>query len=168
MKISHARTIVTCPGRNFVTVKLETDEGVYGIGDATLNGRELSVVATLDEHILPCLIGRDPQNIEDVWQYLYRGAYWRRGPVGMTAIGAVDTALWDIKAKLAGMPLYQLLGGKSRAGVMVYCHANGRDIAATVDEVARHVELGYRAIRAQTGVPGLDGTYGVSVGGGRY
>jgi len=162
MKILNARTIVTCPGRNFVTVKLETDEGVYGIGDATLNGRELAVASMLDEHVLPCLVGKDPRNIEDIWQYLYRGVYWRRGAVNMTAIAAVDTALWDIKAKLAGMPLYQLLGGKSREGVMVYGHANGNDISETVDEVARYQELGYKAIRAQTGVPGLDSTYGVS------
>jgi len=162
MKILNARTIITCPGRNFVTVKLETDEGVYGIGDATLNGRELAVAAMLDEHVLPCLVGKDPQNIEDIWQYLYRGVYWRRGAVNMTAIAAVDTALWDIKAKLAGMPLYQLLGGKSRRGAMVYAHANGRDISQTVDEVAKYRELGYKAIRAQTGVPGLDSTYGVA------
>jgi mannonate dehydratase len=164
MKILNARTIVTCPGRNFVTVKLETDEGVYGIGDATLNGRELAVASMLEEHVLPCLIGKDPQNIEDIWQYLYRGVYWRRGAVNMTAIAAVDTALWDIKAKLAGMPLYQLLGGKSREGVLVYCHANGRDIKETLDEVARYKELGFKAIRAQTGIPGLDSAYGVSKG----
>jgi len=168
MKIQNARTIVTCPGRNFVTVKLETDEGVYGIGDATLNGREMAVAAMLDEHVLPCLVGKDPANIEDIWQYLYRGVYWRRGAVNMSAIAAVDTALWDIKAKLAGMPLYQLLGGKSREGVLVYTHANGRDIAETVDEVARFRELGYRAIRAQTGVPGLHSTYGVSKDGKHY
>lgn len=168
MKLISARTIVTCPGRNFVTVKLETDEGIHGIGDATLNGRELAVATLLDEHVLPCLIGKDPRNIEDIWQYLYRGVYWRRGPVNMTAIAAVDMALWDIKAKLAGMPLYQLLGGKSRDGVMVYCHANGGDISETVDEVARHKEQGFLAVRAQTGVPGLDKIYGVSKGNTRY
>ncbi len=162
MKIVSTRTIVTCPGRNFVTVKLETDEGVWGIGDATLNGRELAVATMLDEHVLPCLIGRDPGNIEDIWQYLYRGVYWRRGAVNMTAIAAVDTALWDIKAKCAGMPLYQLLGGKSRERVLVYGHANGRDISETVEEVARYQDMGYQAIRAQTGVPGLESTYGVS------
>jgi mannonate dehydratase len=162
MKIVQARVIVCCPGRNFVTVKVETDEGLTGVGDATLNGRELAVVSYLQDHVLPCLIGRDPQQIEDIWQYLYKGAYWRRGPVTMTAIAAVDTALWDIKAKIAGLPLYQLLGGRSRTGVMAYGHATGRDIAETVDEVLRHKEDGYRAIRAQSGVPGLSKVYGVS------
>ncbi|TQV86217.1 D-galactonate dehydratase family protein [Exilibacterium tricleocarpae] len=162
MKIIDTKIIVCCPDRNFVTLKLITDEGVYGIGDATLNGRELAVAAYLQDHIGPCLLGRDPGQIEDIWQYLYRGAYWRRGPVTMTAIAAVDTALWDIKAKLAGMPLYQLLGGKSRNGVMVYGHANGTDIAHTADEVAKYIDMGYRAIRAQCGIPGLPSTYGVS------
>lgn len=162
MKITAARVIVTCPDRNFVTLKIETDEGLTGIGDATLNGRELSVVSYLNDHVIPCLIGRDAHRIEDIWHYLYRGAYWRRGPVTMTAIAAVDTALWDIKGKAAGLPLYQLLGGRSRDKVMVYGHANGRDIEETVDEVARYVELGYKAIRAQSGIPGLDSTYGVS------
>jgi mannonate dehydratase len=162
MKITSARVIVTCPGRNFVTLKIETDTGPYGIGDATLNGRELAVAAYLTEHVIPCLVGRDPHQIEDIWQFLYRGAYWRRGPVTMSAIAAVDTALWDIKAKVAGLPLYQLLGGRSRSEVLVYGHANGRDIQETCDEVARYRELGYRAIRAQTGVPGIRSTYGVS------
>ncbi len=99
MKIEKAYTIVTAPGRNFVTLKIVTDEGVYGIGDATLNGREMAVVAYLEEHVIPALIGRDPQRIEDIWHYLYRGAYWRRGPVTMSAIGAVDLALWDIKPR---------------------------------------------------------------------
>jgi L-alanine-DL-glutamate epimerase-like enolase superfamily enzyme len=155
MNITGARVIVTSPGRNFVTLKILTDEGVHGIGDATLNGRELAVAAYLSEHVVPCLIGRDPHRIEDTWQYLYRGAYWRRGPVTMAAIAAVDTALWDIKAKVVGLPLYQLLGGRSRDGVMVYGHANGRDIAETVAEVGRYLALGYRAVRAQCGIPGL-------------
>jgi mannonate dehydratase len=162
MKITAARVIVTCPGRNFVTLKVETDDGIHGLGDATLNGRELAVVAYLEEHVAPCLIGRDARQIEDIWQYLYRGCYWRRGPVTMAAIGAVDTALWDIKAKQAGMPLYQLLGGRSRNGVLVYGHANGVDIEQTADEVGRYIEMGYKAIRAQSGVPGLGSTYGVS------
>ena len=161
MKITSAKVIVTCPGRNFVTLKVETDAGVYGLGDATLNGRELAVVSYLEDHVVPCLVGRDPRQSEDTWQFLYRGGYWRRGPVTMTAIGAVDTALWDIKAKLADMPLYQLLGGRSRDGVMVYGHANGEDIDRTVDEVGRYLDMGYKAVRAQTGIPGLASTYGV-------
>ncbi|MES2856041.1 MAG: D-mannonate dehydratase ManD [Bdellovibrionota bacterium] len=162
MKITEARVIVTCPNRNFVTLKIVTDEGVYGIGDATLNGREMAVVAYLQEHIAPCLIGRDPHQIEDIWQYLYRGAYWRRGPVTMTAISAVDTALWDIKAKVAKLPLYQLLGGRCRTGVMVYGHANGETLEQTLEELEKYIGLGYKAIRLQTGVPGLKSTYGVS------
>jgi len=125
MKITDAKVIVTCPGRNFVTLKIFTDQGLTGIGDATLNGRELSVASYLKDHVVPCLIGKDARKIEDIWQYLYKGAYWRRGPVTMSAIAAVDTALWDIKAKAANMPLYDLLGGKCRDGVMVYGHANG-------------------------------------------
>lgn len=162
MKITAARVIVTCPGRNFVTLKIETDEGIHGVGDATLNGRELAVVSYLADHVIPALIGRDPARIEDTWQYFYRGAYWRRGPVTMSAIAAVDTALWDIMGKAAGLPLYQLLGGASRDGVMVYGHANGNDIAETADEVARYIEMGYKAIRAQCGIPGLPSTYGVA------
>src|SRR3954469_21549247 len=168
MKIRDAKVIVTCPGRNFVTLKIETDQGIYGLGDATVNGRELAVVSYLRDHVIPCLIGRDASRIEEIWQYLYRGAYWRRGPITMCAISAVDTALWDIKAKAAGMPLYQLLGGRSRERVMVYGHANGSDIAHTVEEVQRYKEMGYAAIRAQSGVPGLDKVYGVPKGGAPY
>src|SRR5215471_1557040 len=132
-----AKVIVTCPGRNFVTLKIETRSGVFGLGDATLNGRELAVAAYLQEHVVPNLIGRDAGRIEDTWQFLYRGAYWRRGPVTMTAIAAVDVALWDIVSKLAGLPLYQLLGGRSREGALVYGHANGRDFEEASAEVGR-------------------------------
>jgi mannonate dehydratase len=162
MKITAAEVFVCSPGRNFVTLRITTDEGLTGLGDATLNGRELAVASYLKDHVIPCLIGRDAHRIEDTWQYLYRGAYWRRGPVTMTAIAAVDVALWDLKAKAANLPLYQLLGGASRGGVLVYGHANGSDIEHTVDEVLRYKELGYRAIRAQSGVPGLHKVYGVS------
>src|ERR1700743_476760 len=155
LKIIAARTIVTGPGRNFVTLKIETADGLTGVGDATLNGRELAVESYLRDHVIPCLIGRDAHQIEDIWQYLYRGAYWRRGPVTMTAIAAVDMALWDIKAKAANMPLYQILGGQSRNGVMVYGHANGNEVSETIEEALRYQALGYKAIRLQTGVPGL-------------
>jgi mannonate dehydratase len=161
-EIVAARVIVTCPGRNFVTLKIETRSGVFGIGDATLNGRELAVAAYLEQHVVPNLIGRDAGRIEDTWQFLYRGAYWRRGPVTMTAIAAVDVALWDILAKLGDMPLYQMLGGRSREGVLAYGHANGRDLAETSQQVGRYIEMGYRAVRAQCAVPGLGRTYGIT------
>lgn len=162
LPIKAARVIVTCPGRNFVTLKIETADGSYGLGDATLNGRELAVASYLNEHVIPMLIGRDAHQIEDTWQFLYRGAYWRRGPVTMSAIAAVDTALWDLKAKAAGLPLYQLLGGACRTGVRVYGHANGQTIEDTIAEAKRYRDMGYTAIRLQSGVPGLASTYGVS------
>src|SRR5690606_3072202 len=161
MKIVDAQVVVTSPGRNFVTLKVTTDDGVTGLGDATLNGRELAVVSYLRDHVVPLLIGRDPHRIEDTWQYLYRGAYWRRGPVTMAAIAAVDVALWDIKAKVAGLPLYQLLGGASRDRVMAYGHANGRSRPERFDSVRARQERGYRSIRIQGGVPGLRAVYGV-------
>jgi mannonate dehydratase len=162
MKISDAKVVVCSPGRNFVTLKIYTDSGVYGLGDATLNGRELAVASYLADHVVPCLIGRDPFQTEDIWQYLYRGAYWRKGPVTMRAIAAVDVALWDIKAKVLNTPLYNLLGGKARNGVMAYVHANGATIAETIDAVGRYIDQKYLAVRAQCGIPGLAGTYGVS------
>jgi mannonate dehydratase len=167
-KIVSARVIVTCPGRNFVTLKVECDDGTTGLGDATLNGRELSVASYLTDHVVPCLIGRDAHRIEDVWQYLYKGAYWRRGPVTMAAIAAVDTALWDIKGKLAGMPVYQLLGGAARDACMVYAHANGTTIEDTIAVAKAEQAKGYKAIRLQCGVPGLASTYGVAKHGARY
>lgn len=164
MKIVDAKVIVCSPGRNFVTLKLIGEDGIYGLGDATLNGRELAVASYLTDHVVPLLIGRDARRIEDIWQYLYKGAYWRRGPVTMSAIAAVDTALWDMKAKSLNTPLYQLLGGASRDKVMVYGHASGADIEDTVKAVAHYIELGYKAIRAQSGIPGLSSTYGVGKG----
>jgi len=161
-EIVDARVIVTCPGRNLVTLRIETRSGVFGLGDATLNGRELAVASYLQDHLVPNLIGRDAGRIEDTWQFFYRGAYWRRGPVTMTAIAAVDVALWDIVAKLAGMPLYQMLGGRSREGALVYGHASGADIEETTDAVGRYIDEGYKAIRAQSGVPGLKKNYGVT------
>ena len=95
MKIISADVSMCCPGRNFVNVKVTTDEGIYGLGDATLNGRELAVTSYLGDHVAPCIMGRDPFETEDIWQYLYRGASWRRCPVTTAAIGVVDKALWD-------------------------------------------------------------------------
>jgi mannonate dehydratase len=164
MKITGVEVLVTAPGRNYVTLKVTTDGGLVGWGDATLNGRELAVASYLRDHICPLLIGRDAHQIEDTWQYLYRGAYWRRGPVTMTAIAAVDVALWDIKGKAAGLPVYQLLGGAARDGVMVYGHASGESLDHMLDDFAGYLDKGYRAIRAQCAIPGMDKVYGVHPG----
>jgi mannonate dehydratase len=168
MRIVDAKVIVCCPGRNFVTLKLVTEDGVSGLGDATLNGRELAVASYLSEHLVPLLIGRDARRIEDTWQYLYKGAYWRRGPVTMAAIAAVDTALWDIAGKTLNVPVYQLLGGASRERVLVYAHANGKTLDDTVAAVADHQKLGYTAIRAQCGIPGVEHAYGIAKGDAPY
>jgi mannonate dehydratase len=164
MKIQDVKVIVCSPGRNFVTLKIVTDEGLTGIGDGTVNGRELAVVSYLQDHVAPLLIGRDPMQIEDTWQYLYRGAYWRRGPITMAAVSAVDMALWDIKAKAANMPLYQLLGGASRQKAMVYTHAQGMTIEEAVDAVGKKRDEGHVAIRCQVGIPGLPAVYGTGKG----
>jgi mannonate dehydratase len=161
MRIARGQVVVTSPGRNFVTLRLETDDGLHGVGDATLNGRELAVATYLEEHLVPILVGRDARAIEDTWQYLYKGAYWRRGPVTMAAIAAVDVALWDLAGKRLGVPVHELLGGRSRDAVLVYGHASGPTISETVESVRSFRERGYLAIRAQCGVPGLDAVYGV-------
>ncbi len=161
MKITEVRVIVTSPSRNYVVVKILTDEpGLYGVGDATLNGRELSVATALQEHIAPLLIGRDPDRIEDIWQMLFRGTYWRGGPVLMTALAGIDTALWDIKGKRAGLPVYSLLGGKTREGALAYTHAGGRDCIEVEDDVRSKMADGFKVIRAQCAIPGNVGTYG--------
>ncbi len=162
MRIAKAEVFVHSPGRNFVTLRITTEGGLVGHGDATVNGRELAVASYLRDHLAPMLIGRDANNIEDTWQYFYRGSYWRRGPITMTAIAAIDVALWDIKAKAANMPLYQLLGGKSREGCLAYGHASGREIPEILDSVREHMEKGYRAIRVQSAIPGLNSVYGVA------
>lgn len=128
-EIVAASVIGSGPGRNWVTLEIQTGRGVHGLGDATLNGR-------------------DADCIEDLWQCLYRRACWRRGPVTMTAIVAVDVALWDILGKMTGMPLYPLPGGHSREGARVYARANGRDISEASDEVGKGIEQGLQAVRA--------------------
>lgn len=153
MKITRIQIVVTCPGRNYVVVKVETDQpGLYGWGDATLNGRELAVASALTDHIAPLLIDRDPDRIEDIWQYLYKGAYWRGGPVLMTALAAIDLALWDIKGKRAGLPVYSLLGGRTREGAMAYVHCDGSDRYEVEDNIRAAQAKGFKAFRAQVGV----------------
>jgi len=161
LKIKQIKVFICSPGRNFVTVKVITDSGLYGFGDATVNGREMAVVTYLEEHLVPCLIGRSAHDIEDIWQYLYKGVYWRKGAINMAAIAAIDMALWDIKGKVAGLPVYQLLGGRSRRGVTLYAHANGETIETTLDMAEEHIKQGFKAIRLQSAVPGLNVTYGV-------
>lgn len=170
--IENIDVLVTNPTRNFVTLRITTSDGITGLGDATLNGRELAVAAYLRDHVAPILIGRDPAVIEDTWQYRYRGAYWRRGPVTMASIAAVDMALWDIKGKTCGQPVYQLLGGAVRSGLLAYGHASGAETPQIFDSIREHLQEGYRAVRVQTDVPGLGQVYGVAAAGasgtGRY
>src|SRR5579862_5935213 len=160
MKITEIRTIITCPGRNYVFVKVMTDEpGLYGVGEGTLNGSE-PIVAEAIRHMSHLLIGRDPQRIEDTWHLLYRQGYWRGGPIFMAAIAAIDFALWDIKGKQAGLPVYQLLGGRARDGVMCYSHAHGREPAETEDHARRLIEQGFKVVRCQVGDYGGVGNIG--------
>jgi mannonate dehydratase len=164
MKITDVQVIVSCPARtNFVIVKILTDEpGLFGIGNGTLMGGELALAAMIEQHLAPRLIGSDPDRIEDTWQMLQRSTYWRTGRAVVAALAAIDIALWDLKGKRLGAPLYSLLGGKCREGVLCYGHASGRDIEETVEQVQRYRARGYKAIRAQVGTPGYeDGSYGV-------
>jgi mannonate dehydratase len=168
MKITDAKVIVTCPGRNFVILQVFTDQGIYGLGDATLNGMEKAVAVYLESFCIPALIGMDPRNTEDIWHFFYRGSYWKRGSVTMAAISAIDMALWDIKGKMLNTPLYNLIGGKSRDRVMVYAHANGKNLDDTIEKIGIEKEKGFIAIRVQSGIPGISDIYGVSKDGNYY
>ncbi|HXZ10697.1 MAG TPA: D-mannonate dehydratase ManD [Paraburkholderia sp.] len=170
MKIFDVKTIVTAPaGIRLVVVKVLTNEpGLYGLGCATFTQRARVVETAVDKYLKPFLVGKDPLQIEDIYQSSFVSSYWRNGPVLGNAISGVDMALWDILGKLAGMPVYQLLGGKSRDGLMVYGHANGRDHEEAIDAVHRHIDEGYQAIRVQSGVPGLEKVYGVGKVKGEY
>jgi len=167
-RIESASVHVTAPGRNYVLLRVETSDGVVGWGDATLNGRELAVASYLRDHVAPLLAGLDATRIEDTWQYLYRGSYWRGGPVAMTAIAAVDMALWDVQGRTLGVPLYQLLGGASRNGCLAYGHATGESVEDLIASVRQHLADGYRAIRVQSAIPGMRDVYGVPRGGAAY
>jgi mannonate dehydratase len=160
MQITDVKVILPCPGRNYVFIKILTDEpGLYGIGEGTLNGSE-PIVAEALRHISHLLIGRDPQRIEDTWHLVYRQGYWRGGPIFMAALAAIDMALWDIKGKQANLPVYQLLGGKARDGVMCYSHAGGRDAVETEDHARRLMAEGFKVVRCQVGPYGGAGVIG--------
>ena len=151
--IKDAQTILTQPaGARLIVVKVITSEpGLYGLGCATFTQRFHAVQAAIEKHLKPFLIGRDVSRIEDIWQMAMVHGYWRNGPVLNNAISGVDMALWDIMGKLAGMPVYQLLGGKCREGAAVYVHADGRDPHEVGDSVRKFLELGYRYVRVQMG-----------------
>jgi len=161
IKITNVKAICTAPdGIRLVVVKVETSEpGLYGLGCATFTQRPLAVVTAVEQYLKPFLIGRDPNDIEDIWQGAYVSSYWRSGPVLNNALSGVDMALWDIKGKRAGMPVYQLFGGKCRKAAALYAHASGRDFQELEDNVRRYMEQGYRYIRCQVAVPGYS-TYG--------
>jgi len=154
LKITRVRAILTSPQPKirFVVVKVETSEpGLYGLGCATFNQRPLPVKTAVDEYLDPFCRGRDADNIEDLWQTAYTSSYWRNGPVLNNALSGLDQALWDIKGKRAGMPVYQLLGGKSRFAVDCYAHSSGRDLAQLEESVRANLERGFRHIRIQLG-----------------
>jgi mannonate dehydratase len=161
LKITNVKTICTAPdGIRLVIVKVETSEpGLYGLGCATFTQRPLAVVTAVEQYLKPFVIGRDPNDIEDIWQAAFVSSYWRSGPILNNAMSGVDQALWDIKAKRAGMPLYQLFGGKARRAADVYVHSSGRDFQEVEDRARAYMEQGFRHIRCQVEVPGMS-TYG--------
>ena len=153
LTIRDVRTILTAPSRSrLVVVKVETSEpGLYGLGCATFTQRPLAVKTAVDEYLRAFLIGKDPDRIEDIWQTTYQNSYWRNGPVLNNALSGVDMALWDIKGKRAGMPVYQLLGGKCREAAAVYRHADGRDPKEVEDRARAFLAEGDHYVRAQMG-----------------
>lgn len=153
MKITRIKPFLTAPdGIALVVVKVETDQpGLYGLGCATFTQRPTLVAQAVTEYLEPLLLGRDPANIEDLWHTMYVNSYWRNGPVLNNAISGVDIALWDIKGKVAGMPVYDLLGGKCREAAMVYRHADGREPKEVLENVLKYQAEGARAVRLQMG-----------------
>ncbi|MGH9623965.1 MAG: enolase C-terminal domain-like protein [Bryobacteraceae bacterium] len=143
-------------GVRLVVVKIRTDQdGLYGYGCATFTQRADLVVDAVNRYLKPLVVGRPTEAIGDLWQAMYNSSYWRNGPVLNNAISGVDEALWDIKGRQAGMPVYQLLGGKCRAGAMVYRHASGHEISQTIDQAKKLMAEGAKAVRLQVGVPGM-------------
>ena len=164
--IKDVAVIATAPGGlRLSVVKIATDQdGLYGYGCATFTQRAELVNAAVEKYLRPFLIGKRADAIEDIWQACYNSSYWRNGPVLNNAISGVDQALWDIKGRQAGMPVYQLLGGKCREAATCYTHASGAEIEQTIDQARRFMEQGFRHVRVQVGVPGM-AAYG-SAGGG--
>jgi len=152
-RITDVRVILTAPeGINLAVVKVETSQpGLYGLGCATFAYRHLAVKCLVDEYLRPLLLGRDAEAIEELWQLMHQNAYWRNGPIENNAISGIDMALWDIKGKQAGMPLFQLFGGRCRQGVPIYRHADGKDLAELTDNIHKYREQGITHVRCQAG-----------------
>jgi mannonate dehydratase len=169
VKIRDVRVILTEPepGSRFTVVKIETTEpGLYGIGCASLRTRPQAVKVAIEQYLRPFLIGKDPDDIEDIWQSAYVSSYWRSGPILNNALSGIDEALWDIKGKVAGLPVYSLLGGKAREAAAVYAHASASTPEEVEDQAHAFVEEGYHYVRIQVATPGF-ATYGASGGEGR-
>ncbi len=164
IRIRDVRAITTAPDDiRLVVVKVETTEpGLYGLGCATFTQRPLTVVSAVHDYLRPFLIGRDVHDIEDIWQASFVSSYWRSGPVLNNALSGVDMALWDIKGKIAGLPVYQLLGGKCRHSAALYAHASGRDFDEVEESARKLMDQGFQHIRCQVAVPGFS-TYGAQI-----
>jgi mannonate dehydratase len=158
LKITNVKAIGTAPsGSNLIVVKVETSEpGLYGLGCATFTQRAFAVITAIEKYLQDFCVGKDVDNIEDMWQAAFVSSYWRNGPVLNNAISGLDQALWDIKGKRANMPVYQLLGGKCRFAIPCYTHASGSTPEEVADNVTRFMEEGYRYVRIQQG--GYGGT----------
>ncbi len=166
LRIQSVEVLVTNPDQepmgNFVLVKIQTNEpGLYGWGDATCTGSELGVARFLEEHLAPALVGRNPLEIEHIWHTLFHLPYYRSGSVHMSALSGIDMALWDIKGKVAGLPVYELLGGKVRQELLTYRSVGGRDFSEVEDGVRRLMAEGYRVVKVQVLPPGLEAGYAV-------
>lgn len=161
VRIRDVRAICTAPeGIRLIVVKIETTEPeLYGLGCATFTQRPKAVVDAIETYLKPMIVGRDPNDIEDIYQTCYLSSYWRTGPIMNNALSGVDQALWDIKGKLANLPVYQLLGGKTRKAATVYTHASGADVHEVEENVRRLMDQGFTHVRAQVAVPGYH-TYG--------
>jgi mannonate dehydratase len=163
LKITDVKTILTQPGGDqLVIVKVLTSEpGLYGLGCATHRERPLAVQAAIDNYLKPLVVGKNPEDIEDIWQSAYVSSYFRSGVTLNNALSGIDGALWDICGKRANMPVYKLLGGKVRAAVPLYTHAAARELPDLENQVRKFMAEGYRYVRVQLAVPGFSG-YGIS------
>jgi len=158
-KIKDISVIATQPaGVRLIVVKVVTDQpGLYGYGCATFTQRADLVVPAVEKYLKPLLEGRPADRIDDTWQMCYNSSYWRNGPVLNNAISGVDQALWDIKGRQAGLPVYQLLGGKCREAADCYGHASGAEIPQVIESARKWMARGFRHVRVQIGVPGMSG-----------